>query len=193
MKVISGLQVTLLQVDGEAVAWGTPEADRFLNSLILSENAQLYAMAREIKMAESPKFLLDTFYVLSPVPLYYGFTHQINKQFQLFSRARGIRIIVYTLSAVFMTGYYYFFKDFTQVYFEHSVDKQLKELNPIFAEGGKEFYTKLMSRNVALRSLLGKRGEKYFTTLGNENYLIRQKHMPLSDRKLFFEQSVLNS
>lgn len=179
------------QIDGEVVPWGTPEADRFLKSIVLSEKAQLYAMAREIKMADSPKFLLDSLYVSFPIAMYYGATSQLNTKYNLFSKARGMRVIIYALFGAFTAGYYFFLKDFTQAYYERAVDRQLKEISPIFAEGGREFYSKLMSRNIALRSLLGKRGESCFTSLGNEHYLIRQKHLPLSDRKLFFEQGIM--
>lgn len=179
-----------LQIDGEAVAWGTPEADRFLNSIVLSEKAQLYAIAREIKTVNSTKFLLDTSYVGIPIIMYYGCTSQLNMSLNLFSKARGLRIIIYTLFGAFQAGIYFLFKDFTQIYFERKIDKELKEASPILAEGGKEFYSKLMSRNIALRTLLGKRGKSYFTSMGNEHSFIRQKHLPLSDRKLFFEQSL---
>lgn len=146
-------------------------------------------MAREIKMRESPKVLLELFYVSIPIIAYYGLSTHINERFNLYSKPRPVRVIVYGLLGTFMAAYYCFLQDFTQVYFESKTDRELKEINPIFIEGGKEFYTKLMARNAALRALMGKEGESKFTVFGNENYLIRQRHLPLSDRKAFFEEA----
>ena len=37
-----------------------------------------------------------------------------------------------------------------------------------YAEGGVEFYTKVLQRNVALRELMGSEGEGVFTVKGND-------------------------
>lgn len=80
-------------------------------------------------------------------------------------------------------------KDALQGFYEEKVDRELKALNPVFAEGGKVFYEKLLERNKALRVLMGKEGESTYTVTGNENFFLRQKHLPLVQRKAFFEES----
>lgn len=171
------------------MTWGTPASQNLLNSLVLSEKAQLYGMAREIKMRESPKVLLELFYGSIPIVAYYALSTHINERFNLYSKPRFLRVAVYGFLGTFMIAYYCFLQDFTQVYYESKTDRELKEQHPIFIEGGKEFYTKLMARNAALRALMGKEGESKFTAYGNENYMIRQKHLPLSERKAFFEEA----
>lgn len=141
-------------------------------------------------MRESPKALLELFYVSFPLIAYYGLSTHINQRFNLYSKPRPLRVAVYGLLGTFIAAYYCFLQDFTQVYFETRTDKELKETDPIFSEGGKEFYTKLMERNAALRALMGREGESKFTAFGNENYLIRQRHVALSDRKAFFEAAL---
>lgn len=37
-----------------------------------------------------------------------------------------------------------------------------------YMEGGVEFYSKILGRNVALRQLMGKDGEKLYTVMGND-------------------------
>lgn len=111
----------------------------------------------------------------------------------LYSRPRSMRMVLYLFVTIFAFGNYCFLKDSTQMYYEQYVDEFLKEKDPIFAEGGQEYYEKMLQRNKALRKLLGKEGESRFSVLGNENFFIRQKHLPLLNRKEFFEQNVLNT
>lgn len=52
------------------------------------------------------------------------------------------------------------------------------------AAAGIRFYDKILKKNVALRNLTG---QNIYTAMGNENYLLRQKSLPLTARKSFFE------
>lgn len=141
-------------------------------------------------MSQTPKFLCECAYLSLPFLAYYSVTNYFNLKFNLYARPLALRLVLYTLTGSLVLGQYFLLKDFTQMYFEQKVDQELKEKNRIFAEGGKEMYGKLMARNVALRMLLGKEGEKAYSALGNEKSLIRQKHVPLSERKLFFEKAL---
>lgn len=51
-------------------------------------------------------------------------------------------------------------------------------------ETGIRFYDKLLKKNVALRNLTG---ENIYSAKGNENFFLRQKSLPLTIRKSFFE------
>lgn len=149
-------------------------------------------MAKEIKERDSNKILFETFYTMFPLPMYYGLTTYINKRYDLYTKPLALRLLMYGFAGTLIATYYFFLKDLTQVHYEQKIDKELKDSNKIFVEGGKEYYTKMMARNQALRALLGKSGERKFTVMGNENYFIRQKHLPLSDRKSFFEETLTN-
>lgn len=162
----------------------------FLKSLVYSEKAQLYGIASEIKMSQTPKFQLDCFYATLPCVSYYAVTNYFNKKFNLYARPLTFRLILYALSATLVVGQYFMLKDLTQTYFEQKIDEELKEKNVVFAEGGKELCGKLMARNVALRELMGAPGKRMFTAYGNETSLIRQKHVPLTERRLFFEKAL---
>lgn len=170
--------------------WGVPEADLYLKTLILSENAQLYGIAREIKMSQTPKLYLECLYASLPVLQYYGISNYFNTKFNLYVRHIALRLVLYSLAGTFAIGQYVLLKDLTQTYFEKKVDEELKQKNRIFIEGGRETYGKLIARNVAMRELMGNVGKKYYTALGNEKSLIRQKHIPLSERRLFFENAL---
>lgn len=178
----------LIKIRDESVTWELDEGKAFLDSLILSENAQLYAMAREIKFRQTPKPLIDAVVAVISSGGAYGIANAINVKQNLYVRPLIVRVILYCIVGAFTFGSYALCKDFSQVYYENKIDKELKSKSPIFVEGGKEYYKKLLQRNLALRKLLGKEGERSFSILGNEIYLFRYKHIPLVDRKIFFEE-----
>lgn len=57
-----------------------------------------------------------------------------------------------------------------------------------FIEAGYRFYDKLLKKNIAIRELTGDNSE--YTALGNENFYLRQKRLPLTMRKTFFQQKL---
>lgn len=164
------------------------EANDLLDSLVLSEKAQVFAMAREIKMILTPKLLIDGGFATLSIMYTYGFAHYINTKLNMLMRPLSLRLVFYTLLCSFTAGNYILAKDFSQVYYEQEIDKELKEKHPDLAEGGKEFYSQMLKRNVALRKLMGKEGESMYTALGNEHYFLRQRHLPLLQRRDIFLQ-----
>ncbi|XP_028143068.2 transmembrane protein 177 isoform X2 [Diabrotica virgifera virgifera] len=177
----------ILEINHETIIWETEPAQNLLKSLVLSENAQLYAMAREVLHRQTPKPLIDTALNANLVISTYAICRTLNEKFNLYDRPLSLRFGMYSLVALFSIGFYVMLKDVTQVYYEDKVDKELKKKNKIFLEGGKEFYSKLLERNKALRQLLGKEGETLYSVLGNENSLFRNKHIPLVQRLSAFE------
>ncbi|XP_028143060.2 transmembrane protein 177 isoform X1 [Diabrotica virgifera virgifera] len=183
----STIDRTKMRINHETIIWETEPAQNLLKSLVLSENAQLYAMAREVLHRQTPKPLIDTALNANLVISTYAICRTLNEKFNLYDRPLSLRFGMYSLVALFSIGFYVMLKDVTQVYYEDKVDKELKKKNKIFLEGGKEFYSKLLERNKALRQLLGKEGETLYSVLGNENSLFRNKHIPLVQRLSAFE------
>lgn len=171
----------------ESIIWELEEAQLLQKSLVLSEKAQIYAIAKEIKFRDTPKVLIDTLVALTSFLGVYGISNAYNKKLNLYAKPLGVRLVLYSLVGALAFGSYAFCKDVSTVYYEKSADEQLKAINPIFVEGGREFYTKILNRNRALRKLLGEEGEKIYSVLGNENYFIRHRHMPLVQRRALFE------
>lgn len=144
-------------------------------------------MAHEIKMRQTWKPVLDILYGTTTAMFAYSISNAINVRSNLYSKPRSIRLIMYCLVAIFSCTTYFMLKDLTNVHLEKSIDEELQKTDLIFIEGGKEFYTKILERNKALREILGSKGERMFTALGNENTYLRTKHMPIVQRKSFFE------
>lgn len=91
---------------------------------------------------------------------------------------------MYSILGMFGYGLYSFLTDYTQVYYDTAVDKELCEAGPEFMDAGVRFYDKLLKKNIAVRNLLG---DNSYTVMGNEKYLLRQKSLPLTIRKSYFE------
>ncbi|XP_044752767.1 transmembrane protein 177 [Coccinella septempunctata] len=187
-KTETDVDISRITLGGEKLAsWETEAGKKLLKSLIISENAQNFAIAREIKMRETPKLMIDTFFATTCSFATYALSRSINTTYNLYAKPLVVRLIMYSLVTCFTLGNYFFVKDYSQVHYEQIIDKELKEKSPELAEGGKEYYTKLLLRNICLRSILGKEGERLYSPLGNENSFIRMKTLPLMQRREFFE------
>jgi hypothetical protein len=87
-----------------------------------------------------------------------------------------------TFSGTFMTGMYFFFQDANTHETEKKADKTISSLSVELAEGGVEFYSKLLQRNKKLRELMGSEGDSLFTPSGDVSTLIRTPNIPLTHR-----------
>lgn len=134
--------------------------------------------------------LFDTLFASSAFIITYGTSRSLNEKYNLYAKPLSLRLCLYSLTVIFGYGLYSFLTDFTQVNYEYNIDKKLCETHPIFIEGGKEFYEKTIQRNIALRSLMGPLGERYYSALGNENFFLRQRRLPLITRKDFYENKL---
>lgn len=108
-----------------------------------------------------------------------------NKQ-QIFVSFQ-LRLVMYTILGLFGVGSWSFMKDFNQVSYDTEIDKKLCSLGPQFVEAGASYYGKLLKKNMALRELIG---DNTYTARGNVNYFIRQKSLPLTVHKSYFEEKL---
>lgn len=114
----------------------------------------------------------------------------VNRKFNLFEKPSFLRYTFYSLITMFTLGLYYFAKDVTQMSIEEDVDENLCALGPKFIQSGIEFYDNLLKRNIALRELMGSEGESSYSTIGNNLFYFRQKTLPLTGRKKYFEKQL---
>lgn len=70
------------------------------------------------------------------------------------------------------------------MYYDAYVDKELCDVGPEFMEAGVRFYDKLLRKNIAIRNLTN---DNSYTVKGNEQIVLRQKSLPLTIRKSYFE------
>lgn len=168
------------------------EADDFLNSLILSENAKKYAIAHEILRIQSNEIYKSAYGLSSIIIIATILYNRIVYHFNLYNKKpiyrRMILLSVITVALIS----WFAFKDTVSRHLDNSIDESISKLGLDYNKGGKDFYDNVIKRNVAVRTLMGEKGEKVFSANGNIEYFLRQKSMPYSHRKNFFESKLQN-
>ncbi|CAN8021446.1 hypothetical protein HPB47_000801 [Ixodes persulcatus] len=163
--------------------WNTREAQQLKDSLILSEKAQKFAIAREIYWCDTYYVHLHSLMLSFSVANCYILSRLLNDRFQLLQRVpRKARVLMYGLVAAFNATAYICVKDASSQYWDKKADESAAALGREYAEGGVEYYQKTLQKNRALRELMGKAGEKTYTSKGNINRIFRTDHLPLTYR-----------
>lgn len=175
-------------IDNDPVDWNREDAKHLIDSLILSEEAKKYAIAREILMTDNSNVTVQAIVSSLLIGTCYGFTAHLNESLKNFQKPQSLRVIFYSIMGTFFWGIWTMQKDTWTRLFETEVDQSLAQLGPVYVKGGHEYYDKLAKRNAALRTLLGDKGKNLYTANGNEIIWLRQKRLPVSYRKQFFEE-----
>lgn len=181
---ISDIERPEIKARNNEIKWSSEDGQTLQRSLVLTDAEQVFGIARSILMVKTHKMMIESFYPPICFMFIYGAGYYINEKMRLHGRPLGLRLCLYTILSVFGLGMYSFMKDFTQVYYETQADKELADIAPEFIDTGIAFYDKLLKKNVALRNLIG---ENTYSASGNENYMLRQKSLPLTIRKSYFE------
>ncbi|XP_058835736.1 transmembrane protein 177 [Topomyia yanbarensis] len=168
---------------GRKIDWNSEAGKLLEDCLVLNEDEQVFAMAREILTLNSHKLLLQSVIPSIMWVFTYSVAHLINRRNNLYIRPFSLRCMLYAICGTFGYGLYSFSMDMSEMHFETTVDKRLAELGPDVADAGARFYDKILKKNIAMRKLTG---DNYYTAKGNINYLLRQKAAPLTLRKAFF-------
>jgi len=181
---ISDIERGEIRARDKEINWSSEDGKMLQNSLVLSEIEQVFAITKSIMLLKTHKLLLTSLYPPLCLLSIYGTAHYLNQKMNLYARPLMVRFGLYTIMATFGYGLYAFLTDFTQVYYETCVDKELAEMGPEMTAAGIRFYDKMLKKNVALRNLTG---QNIYTASGNEKAFLRQKSLPLTIRKSFFE------
>ncbi|XP_043264716.1 transmembrane protein 177 [Colletes gigas] len=175
------------------VDWGQRAGTNFLNSLILSDDAKKFAIAQEILKVKGNQLLnlaVETLINIGIVIIVYNLLY---KGFKISQRKKLVRYSFHIIATMLGSLLYRASAVMRNYTFEMKIDEQLAQLNPKYIEGGKEFYSKLLSRNIALRTLLGETGPKLFTVDGNEKMFLWPRTVSIFDKKFFFESRMENT
>lgn len=186
---------------GEAVKLDSQAGESMLTSLILSDDAKKFAIGTQIHAANSLELYFKSLMPAANVLAFYTISQKINQKFNTYAKPAALRGLIYMglgktsrminllndiisakISGTFMTGIYFFFQDANTHETERNADKTVSSLSLELAEGGVEFYSKLLQRNKMLRELMGTEGDSLFTPSGDVGTLIRTPNVPLTHR-----------
>lgn len=168
----------------EQVNWNSEGGKLLQEGLILTENEQVFGIAREMLELRTSKVFLESVYATGGIFMYYCFSSGINQSQRLFARPLSLRLVLYSLVGLFTSGIYCSMKDASQVHIDKDIDEQLSKLGEEYIQAGIGFYDKVMKKNMAIRHLTG---DNQFTATGNLNHYFRVKALPLNMRKSSFE------
>ncbi|KAL1415995.1 hypothetical protein MTO96_028342 [Rhipicephalus appendiculatus] len=164
-------------------AWETREAEELKKSLVLSDKAQKFVIARDISWASTYYVQFQSAVLSFSVLNCYFMGRLVNDRFHLLIRVpRPFRVALYGVIVALHATVYIGFKDAMSQHWDKKADSEAASLGRDYVEGGIEYYEKLLQRNRALRELLGDEGRKYYTSKGNINRLLRSDHVPISHR-----------
>lgn len=170
----------------KSVPWDSEEGAALKESLVLSENAKRFIIAREVKSTDSYSIMGKSLLSSASVLGYFYVGKASNTIFNLRSKAFAFRGIFYLINAVVVASMYKATINVLNTAKERTTDDECAKLGDKYVAGGLEYYAKTMQRNRALLFLLGEQGKRFYSHEGNRKYWILQPSLPLSGRKDFF-------
>ncbi len=167
-----------------AIDWETKLGADYASTMMLSSNAKAFGIARELNYTRTKHLYIDAglkafftgvaftgwFFIQDM----YGMRHRMNR----IQKASLFGFLAFTSAIV-----YFLVHDIVSCLRDNAVDAKTGKLGRNYAEGGVEFYEKILQRNRLLRELLGRRGPKVFTYYGNQLATWRRPHVELTSRR----------
>ncbi|GAB6020355.1 hypothetical protein CHUAL_003065 [Chamberlinius hualienensis] len=181
-NTLQEVEKSTLLVDGTNFNFNSDAGKSLLNSLVLSENAKKFAIAREVYASTaSQQYVLGGVSFCSVLTTY-AISRLTNLKLNLHAAHRSVRLVVYAMAAMMGGTTYLLLKDTCTLFYDGSADKQACAISETYCKGGIEFYEKILERNKGLREALGDRGKKTYTNYGNEQVMFRTPRLPITDR-----------
>ncbi|XP_072030324.1 transmembrane protein 177-like [Amphiura filiformis] len=168
------------------------EGQKLKKALSFSQNARKFALAKELSLIHK-NFPMNSI-VLAPCFITANFG--LVALLQITNLVALPNYILLILLTIPLYCVYQFAMSIITEKMDLKCDEKLIELGAAYREGGVEYYEKRLEKNIALRKLLGKKGEKLFTYYGNEKpggfFGLRSFGAPIT-QKLNRMQKALNN
>jgi hypothetical protein len=168
----------------QPVKWDTKPGRKLLESLVLSEKAKKFAIAREMYYTDSHhiSFMVVASIAAITTGCVIGEIIIKAKKYQMMEKPPFVRVILYGFCFFFGAFNYIFVKDGLQTYYDVKSDKRAAMMGDEYFDGGIEYYSQMLKRNKALRKLMGQQGQAYFNSEGDLRTLWRTPTLPLKNR-----------
>ncbi|XP_046810011.1 transmembrane protein 177 [Lucilia cuprina] len=169
---------------GKEVNWNTESGKLLGDALVLTNDEQVFGICKTLLQLQTNHVLMNSLFPSVSFIMVYSVGHYLNQSLNLLRRPQFLRMSMYFILTLFGIGSWSFMKDYNQVCCDTEIDKKLSSISPKFIKAGLCFYEKQLSKNIALKQI---GNDNTFTSKGNINYFLRQKTLPLTVRKTFFE------
>jgi len=158
---------------------------QFIESLILSEPAKKYSIAREIFLTDNMRIFIKSIsfsvillpmYILGNTLLKALPAKKLKMKALTFFLLCNVGVFIWLLTRVVVENF-----------FQNEADKIVANINEDYTRGGIEYYQKLIQRNLALRNILPN-GKNMYSEQGNKLAFISVfSPLPLTYRKKHLE------
>jgi hypothetical protein len=183
-RSIDDIDKTKLQIGQKLINWDSPEGKLFADSLILSDNAKRFVIARQVNYLKSLQVYIDNGFLVFFSLLAYWAGHAANVLLHLKRKLpTWLRVGAYACFASIGVTLYFLAKDEYFCFLDDKADKRAGEFGKDYMAGGLEYYSKELQRNKALRVILGEYGERIYTPFGNYVSMWRLRHAPPTTRR----------
>ncbi|XP_055017900.1 transmembrane protein 177 isoform X2 [Boleophthalmus pectinirostris] len=181
----TGITDRTIFINGRAVDWSSATGTALRHALVLSEPAQKFALAREVARLDGCLPVLSAAVAPACVGGVWVYSVLLKQVFGLHSGPMVFRVAVNALSLCLGAVSYFLCSDAVGQFVDYSSDRRAAAVSPLYANGGVEFYDKILSRNRTLRSLMGQKGEEMYAPNGNlfPANLLQLKHAPYTARR----------
>lgn len=106
---------TNIIIRGKPVDWNSKGGKLFEESLVLTEDEQIFGITREMMQLRYNNVLLNSLYPTITLSMMYAMTTTLNSKMRLFYKPRSLRVMLYSIVGFFGFGVYSFLTDYTQV------------------------------------------------------------------------------
>ena len=173
-----------MTVGNVKVDWNSESGKQLANALLLSEDAKAFAVAREVQYAANyhvwVELALRSFFMCFAYMTGFQMNNHLNMQGRLKWWARGM---VYTTVAASYGFLYLILSDTYTCSRDLRADRLAAKMGKNYAQGGVEYYVKILQRNQMLRRLLGSEGSNHYTLYGNVVSVYRFPKVDLTTRR----------
>jgi len=154
---------------------------KFMESLILSEPAKKFSIARELILTDNFRVFIKSISLsMTLLPMYAIGSHLMDL---LPANPIKIRALAFFLLCNVGVFVWLLVRTAIENFYQIDADKIVGNINQEYARGGVEFYEKLIQRNLALRSIIPG-GEMIYSEQGNQlGFISVLSELPFTYRK----------
>jgi len=161
--------IDLRFIAGKSIGVNSKSEEQFLNSLVLSDSAQKFAIARHLMYFKDNWAIIES--LLSPIFVFFGYILCMKGPNLLVNNRGSLSIAHLFRFHLLAIGFTWILCKLTWSQLMHiitfSVDQKAASISKEYSQGAVEYYAKERDFNMATRILLGNKGERFFTALGN--------------------------
>ncbi|XP_043594430.1 transmembrane protein 177 [Bombus pyrosoma] len=181
-----------VSIQSASLQWDAEATEEFHKSLILSENAQKFAIAQQILKVVTFDPIIKSFNVFADAIIGIAAYEFLRSKLKVTKQQRAKNALCMSIAAIgtfILTSSTHNELDY---YRETEVNKIMSKLDDKYIQGGLEYYEKLSQKNRALRVLLGSKGTYMYTPVGNQTTWFIQKRIPISEQIDYFKEKMQN-